>query len=145
MVLLWEPAIVTPDHVAYLFAVVIPGSTRKNRTFLLYISATNPTCNYTKSYALYSRKQGGDCCAIFEHSKKQQQYVPFPASLRMASEESSSASGGGATAAEAIPPEDGGAGEGNGGAKEVLAETAQSEKLRLTAEKLKLQVRRYKM
>ncbi|CBN77543.1 conserved unknown protein [Ectocarpus siliculosus] len=65
--------------------------------------------------------------------------------LRMASEESSSPSGGGATAAEAIPPEGGGAGEGIGGAKEVLAETAQSEKLRLTAEKLKLQAEKLRL
>ncbi|CAM9870725.1 unnamed protein product [Ectocarpus fasciculatus] len=48
---------------------------------------------------------------------------------------------GGATAAEAIPPEGGGAGEG----KEVLAETAQSEKLRLTAEKLKLQAEKLRL
>ncbi|CAM9238648.1 unnamed protein product [Ectocarpus sp. 6 AP-2014] len=65
--------------------------------------------------------------------------------LRMASEESPSPSGGGATAAEAIPPEGGGAGEGIGGAKEVLAETAQSEKLRLTAEKLKLQAEKLRL
>lgn len=67
-------------------------------------------------------------------------------SSSMASEESSSSSGGGATAAEAVPPDadnkDAGAGQGveGGEEKEVLAETAQSEKLRLTAEKLKLQV-----
>ncbi|CAM9203970.1 unnamed protein product [Scytosiphon promiscuus] len=74
--------------------------------------------------------------------------------LSMASEESSSPSGGGAAAAEAVPPDDGdddaGAGQGVGGTgageqKEVLAETAQSEKLRLTAEKLKLQAEKLRL
>lgn len=67
----------------------------------------------------------------------------------MASEESPGPSGGSggagaAAAAEAVPP-DASAEDGAGGdatkAEEVLAETEQSEKLRLTAEKLKLQVR----
>lgn len=67
----------------------------------------------------------------------------------MASEESPGPSGGSggagaAAAAEAVPP-DASTEDGAGGdvtkAEEVLAETEQSEKLRLTAEKLKLQVR----
>lgn len=84
--------------------------------------------------------------------------------LRMASEESSSASGGGATAAEAVPPDGDSEGDsgvssaasgtvGGGGDKEgqekegdaaaveeVMKATDESERLRLTAEKLKLQV-----
>lgn len=72
----------------------------------------------------------------------------------MASEESPSPSGGSgagaaaAAAAEAVPPDASAeavaAGAGGGEVakmEEVLAETEQSEKLRLTAEKLKLQVR----
>ncbi|CAN0145989.1 unnamed protein product [Pylaiella littoralis] len=82
-----------------------------------------------------------------------------PTALRMGSEESpNSSSGGGAAAAEAPPPDEdaaGGvvaaadgeeAGVGGGEKAEVaLAETAESEKLRLTAEKLKLQAEKLRL